>query len=84
MLLEAWCCHHPTAPSGGEVAPALIAATTAGPPVKVHCHNPACRNPRPIAELVDGQAVVRDHGRCHVVVETTCPKCGARRSFDRA
>lgn len=65
------------------MATALTSATVSRP-VKVHCHNPGCRNPRPIAEMVDGRAVVKDHGRQHVVVQTTCPTCGTPRSFDRA
>lgn len=50
-------------------------------PVKVHCHAAGCRNTRPIAEIVGESVVVRDNGRSHVVLETTCPKCGTPRSF---
>lgn len=64
------------------------------PPVPVYCvgRYPAgharagqfCRNPRPIATLYGGPfgyGLVRDHGREHVVISTTCPTCGTLRRF---
>lgn len=64
----------------------VIPATETPRAVKVHCwgrrpDGSPCRYW--IAELVDGRAVVRDHGRAHVVTATTCPKCGTARSFER-
>lgn len=60
----------------------LTPATATHTVVNVFCHAPGCRNPRPIAQLVDGRYVVRDHGREHVVLATTCHRCGTVREFN--
>jgi hypothetical protein len=59
--------------------------------VRIHCHGPAgtgcpARNPAPIAEIIDGEAIVAyadaaGRKRQTAALWTTCPRCGTRRDF---